>query len=75
MNKNEFEEITDRLLAENDKGEKQIIRLLTQKEEHYIVLALIEEITINFDGYKIDLADGSYIKGDYSDIVEIIEVV
>lgn len=75
MNKNEFEEITDRLLAENDKGEKQVIRLLTQKEEHYIVLALIEEITINFGDYKINFADGSCIKGDYRDIVEIIEVI
>lgn len=75
MNRNEFERTTDRLLDENDRGEKQIIKILTKEKEHYIILALIEEITTNFDGYKIDLTDGSCIKGDYSDIVEIIEVI
>ncbi len=75
MNRNEFEGITERLLDENDKGEKQVIKLLTKNGEFYIILNLIEEITTEVDRYKIDLADGSSIKGSYKDITKIVEVV
>ena len=75
MNRDEFEKITERLLDENDRGEKQVIKLLTKNGEFYIILNLIEEITTEVDGYKIDLADGSHIQGDYKDVTRIVEVV
>ena len=75
MSRSEFEQITERLLEENDRGEKQVIKLLTKNREFYIILNLIEEITTEVDRYKIDLADGSSIKGSYKDITEIVEVI